>query len=277
MVCGLTGEARRRHDDRVSPYSYDSRLVLLMLAGAGVEATGVMLMDAWRRASRRGRLDRELRKLEGKGLVDRVGGGDLDARVFRLTAAGRQALVDSANPEKQWSRDWDGKWRLVIFDVPQAHTAMRTRLRRKLRELHFGWLQNSVWLTPDRVSRLIRQFGRERGSVESLAFLEGRPVGGETDSELVAGSWDFAKLARLHASYLQVVQLRPARERRSQAQAWTAWLQMEQRAWAEIVRVDPLLPEPLWPGGYAGRVAWNARVEALRAAGEAVVRLGVKA
>jgi len=251
----------------------DSRLVLLFLAGEAVEATGARLLELWRRSSRSGRLHRELHALEAGGLIQRVGTGKLDERVFRLTVAGRQVVTGAVDPEKLWSRGWDGQWRLVLFDVPQAQSSVRNRLRRQLREMRFGWLQNSVWLTPDPLNAITREFAQDSVSVESLLFLEARPVGGENDAELVAGAWDFVKLAALHADYLRIAGLRPVRERRNQVAAWAGWAQIEERAWAQIARLDPLLPEPLWPAGYAGRTAWKARMESQRAASEAFTRL----
>ena len=38
---------------------------------------------------------------------------------------------------------------MVVFDLPEAKNKLRVRLRRFLQEQHFGYLQNSVWITPD--------------------------------------------------------------------------------------------------------------------------------
>lgn len=43
---------------------------------------------------------------------------------------------------------WDGKWRLVIFDVPEKYKKAREALRRKLKDLDFLRLQDSIWVTP---------------------------------------------------------------------------------------------------------------------------------
>jgi len=250
----------------------DSRLFLWLLALDGVEATGAQLAEIWRRASRKGRLDRVVRKLEAAGLVGRTGEGSLDQRLFRLTSVGRSALAGPMDPETLWARNWDGKWRLVLFDVPQSRAAIRTRLRRQLHEMRFGWLQNSVWLSPDPTDQLVQMFGSRQATVESLVFMEARPAGGETDEELVLGAWDFVRLAKVQAEYLQVLRLRPARGRRGEAAAWVAWAQTEQRAWDQVVRLDPFLPEALWPRNYAGRAVWTARREALQAGSQALLR-----
>lgn len=45
-------------------------------------------------------------------------------------------------------KNWDGKWRLVIFDIAQLKKSFREAFRGKLKELGFRPLQKSVWLHP---------------------------------------------------------------------------------------------------------------------------------
>lgn len=45
-------------------------------------------------------------------------------------------------------KKWDGKWRLLIFDIPEKRKIAREALRGKLRELGFCKLQQSVWMHP---------------------------------------------------------------------------------------------------------------------------------
>lgn len=59
-------------------------------------------------------------------------------------------------PEK-----WDGKWRIVIFDIVQPQNLKRNAFRGKIKELGFYPLQKSVWVYPypcqDEIS-LLRDF-----------------------------------------------------------------------------------------------------------------------
>lgn len=45
-------------------------------------------------------------------------------------------------------KKWDGKWRIVLFDVPKKLDRVREAFRLKLRELGFYQFQKSVWLYP---------------------------------------------------------------------------------------------------------------------------------
>lgn len=43
---------------------------------------------------------------------------------------------------------WDGKWRIVVFDIPEKYKRARRALYFKLREMDFYPLQKSVWVHP---------------------------------------------------------------------------------------------------------------------------------
>lgn len=46
------------------------------------------------------------------------------------------------------TRHWDGKWRIVIFDIPEKKRRGRDALRGKMRKLGCVLLQKSVWAWP---------------------------------------------------------------------------------------------------------------------------------
>lgn len=46
------------------------------------------------------------------------------------------------------SKRWDGKWRIVVFDIPEKIRAARDALRIKLCKLGFYELQKSVFIYP---------------------------------------------------------------------------------------------------------------------------------
>ena len=188
-----------------------------------------------------------------------------DARFCRLTAQGRLHALGGRDPEAQWSRPWDGRWRLVLFDVPVEHNAKRSRLRRYLRSRGFGYLQNSVWITPDALLEEIETLRGARVDVESLILLEARPCAGESDGDIVAGAWDFRHINRLYNRHLDVLAAQPTGRlaRAGDAQALRRWAAAERAAWIRAVSSDPLLPQKLLPSDYLGRRAWQGRIRSL--------------
>ena len=57
-------------------------------------------------------------------------------------------------------KKWDGKWRIVAFDIPEKDRIFRDILRRHLREMKFYKLQNSVFLAPFSVEKVILELSR---------------------------------------------------------------------------------------------------------------------
>ena len=237
--------------------------LLQSLAACGGEMAGHTARWILQHTTKSGRLSRELQRLKHLGAITLHHEGALDQRIIRLTESGRIQAGGALDPEALWSRAWDGVWRIVAFDVPQSAGALRSRLRRQLHDHRFGWLQNSVWISPDPVTEFRVQLGESGIAPDSLTFFEARPAGGETAGALVQSAWDFARLRQSHASYLEMLRLHPGR-RTGTAAAWMRWLEMQEKAWHQILRRDPFLPAVLLPQDYLGRTAWAARSSALK-------------
>lgn len=235
--------------------------LVLVLADAAAVTTLAAIERGWRRWFDRKRLARSLAQFETSGLLDRVPVSDGVERLVRLTEAGRLAALGGRDPLAHWGRPWDGRWHLVLFDVPEKRRGLRVKLWRQLRQLHFGYLQNSVWLSPDPPERIRAELKGAEASVEHLVLMEARPDGGESAAALVAGSWDFGRINRNYRRYLEVLDREPPDPT---ARAWRTWLGIEWKAWKSVLRDDPLLPAALLPAGYLGRDAWTRRSARLR-------------
>jgi phenylacetic acid degradation operon negative regulatory protein len=218
--------------------------------------------EGW--AYRKG-LHRQLQRLEKQQWLERHSGPAGD-RLYRLTEPGRIQALGGRDPEACWRRRWDGHWRLILFDVPQARHSTRTKLRRHLRLRGFGYLQNSVWITPHPVTELRALLADGPVDVESLVLLEARPCAGESDAQIVVGAWDFVRINACYAKHQKILTRRPRGRVSSEvaAKAFHYWLREEREAWKGALWHDPLLPGSLLPDGYAGRHAWEARLAAMR-------------
>ncbi|MCR4325812.1 MAG: hypothetical protein NUV59_03320 [Patescibacteria group bacterium] len=88
---------------------------------------------------------RTRRQLSKAGLLVANANGRL-----RLTAKGQSEL--SRLQAKEMLRDrprrWDGRWRILIFDIPEYRKSVRVKLRRTLISVGFMRLQDSVWIYP---------------------------------------------------------------------------------------------------------------------------------
>lgn len=68
---------------------------------------------------------------------------------LRLTSKGRaKFLHEQLRDPDQRRRRWDGRWRLLIFDIPESRKGMRDKIRRTVEGIGFIRLQDSVWIYP---------------------------------------------------------------------------------------------------------------------------------
>lgn len=193
----------------------------------------------------------QLGRLEQRNWVTR-NSKERNDRLYHLSAHGRLHALGGRDPEARWRRTWDGRWRLVIFDIPSGQNAEREWLRRYLRGRDFGCLQNSVWIAPDPMEEERRTLSRGSINVESLVFLEARAGAGESNEEI----------ARRPDGVIKT---------ESAAKKLFRWMSEEREAWLAAIRMDPLLPARLLPGGYLGQKAWRQRIRVMRESAEQAV------
>lgn len=76
---------------------------------------------------------------------------EMDGKKYlRITDAGRKAIAfeQAKVALKNQKKKWDGRWRMVVFDVPEKRRKVRWRLCATMREVGFARLQDSVWVYP---------------------------------------------------------------------------------------------------------------------------------
>ena len=76
---------------------------------------------------------------------------EYDNRGFlRLTATGREELnrLETNDYRIKIPKRWDGRWRVIIFDIKEIRRGDRNLMRHMLGEMGFKRLQNSVWVHP---------------------------------------------------------------------------------------------------------------------------------
>ncbi len=97
------------------------------------------------------KLERALRGLIKKGKVIKTSKGyeitDTGMDEFKRKEFSRYKLI----PKKHW----DGKWRVVCFDIPEKRSGVRRAVQRKLSLLGFYPLQNSVFVSPHPCTELV--------------------------------------------------------------------------------------------------------------------------
>ena len=93
---------------------------------------------------------------------------------FKLTEIGRDWLVKHS-PEEHW--EWDGLWRIVIFDIPETHARVRNILRRRLKEWGFKKWQKSVWASRKPLTKPLRDLVKQLEIDDWVLVIESNSVG----------------------------------------------------------------------------------------------------
>ncbi len=114
----------------------------------------------------RSELGQTLKRLREQGLIEFVDDHKLSVR---LTDPGRSKALLAKVLEPA---EWDGKWRIVIFDIPERRRAARDLLRLKLKQLQFIKWQKSVWATRVDCIDLLRKFIKDVGIGDWVRIIE---------------------------------------------------------------------------------------------------------
>jgi len=132
--------------------------IFLSLYGSAVVAVAVMIPNAARllkyldplvptKRDPVSRIRESLQRLVKRGLVRKAGTGS-GARYVLTKDGEKEAAIRSLIHTAQRKQKWDGKWRVIIFDVWERRRAARDRLRALLIKTGFVRLQDSVWVFP---------------------------------------------------------------------------------------------------------------------------------
>lgn len=97
---------------------------------------------------------------------------------FSLTKEGRRQAgrykIDDLKIKKE--KNWDKKWRILIFDIQDKQKIKREALRGKLKELGLRKLQKSVWVYPYNFKKemtILRDFfGIEKSEMKIITASE---------------------------------------------------------------------------------------------------------
>lgn len=113
--------------------------------------------DGWDYPLKKSELARTIKRLRDRGLVEEV--KLKEDIILKLTSAGED--LGSNEP-----KEWDGKWRIVMFDIPEEKRVIRNLFRRNLKKWGFKHLQKSVWVSKkdvfEKLTNYIKDLGIER-------------------------------------------------------------------------------------------------------------------
>jgi phenylacetic acid degradation operon negative regulatory protein len=207
---------------------------------------------------------RQIQRLEAQAYIESSRDETTGKRVIRLTEKGLAAGRIGWDPDQRWARPWDGKWRMVLFDLPENERSLRDKLRKSLIGAGFGCMQRSVWIAPDPMTEMAAQLRAMVVNAAGLVLLEASPCGGESAADMVQAAWDFKRIDLAWEALAAHLKLVPDGGETQAHQAFQRWSAKERELLQRCLRLDPLLPASLLPSGYRGTKVWKQRGDAIQ-------------
>lgn len=191
-----------------------------------------------------------LQRMCDRGLLVRYRQGrevffGLTPRSTKLLGRGQSDSWRSVDPE------WDGRWTLLTFSIPEDRRQVRHSLRSRLSSAGFGMLKSGLWITPGdaEVATLIADLNVET-DVHSFLGVPAQPT---TVEALAREAYDIDALALRYRVFIN-----RWRDLPSAAHDQLSALLMLQGEWQQIAQGDPRLPlrylPSNWPAPEADRL-----------------------
>jgi phenylacetic acid degradation operon negative regulatory protein len=193
---------------------------------------------------------RSVKRLVDNGYIHMSGKGILSH--YELSDSGRKKLAEKVHSFMNSDFTWDGKWRVVVFDIEERYRRKRDRFRSFIKSLGFGKLQKSIWLTPFPVTEKVEELIQKSGLQDKVLLIETNYVGGIKGKKIVEDVW---KVSLLDLSYQDFI------NRCRIATHLTKDLRQE---FIELICQDPFLPRELLPEGWGRNTAiktYNSLIE----------------
>ncbi len=116
--------------------------------------------------------------LRKRGLIKLVDKNN--QRFIKLTGKGQlEALL--AKVYYPLVAPWDGKWRIIMFDIPEESHAQRDKLRWLLKKQKFYYLQASVYISPHALNREAIQYLKESKLINYIRIIKVEEMDNDKD------------------------------------------------------------------------------------------------
>lgn len=133
----------------------------------------------WNRFNQ-GRLKQLLKRLYDQKVIDITEDGENSC--LKLTNKGKTKFLKFKLEEIMVNHPpkWDGKWRIIIYDIPKEKKTWGEIFRKYLQKLEFLKLQKSVYLTPYRCEDQIEFLRQYYGLGKEIIYIVAQKVENES-------------------------------------------------------------------------------------------------
>lgn len=154
---------------------------------------------------------------------------------FKLTSLGKEKLIRRFPVASIQRKNWDHSFMVVIFDIDEKSRKARDMFRMKLKELGFGLMQKSVWISPYHFEDDLKEFIVASGLDDRVIVLKAQALFVDDIKKLAQKIWKIDEINNLYKEILE-----------SNKNIKDLW-----RDYLAVLSKDPLLPKELLPKDWA--------------------------
>lgn len=192
------------------------------------------------------------------------------ASYLRLTSSGKRKIERDFPLFKIQENKWDRRWRIISFDIDEINKKVRDRFRYKLKELGFGMLQKSVFITPYDITKDFAEFIEEQKLDDYVYIMEASHLLKGDIKSLVNRIWHLEELNERYMVLLDkindLISIRGRGGKLNHGEGKGDYLKSIENkdtknikdiwsSYLEIVIKDPFLPKEVLPQNWLGEKA----------------------
>jgi phenylacetic acid degradation operon negative regulatory protein len=181
---------------------------------------------------------------------------------YYLTKRGTERMEEAAkrifklSPEK-----WDGKWRMLIYSIPEEKRNIRDEIRKELVWSGFGNLSNSTWISPNDLTKQVYSLIDKYDIQEYVHYFISNYDGPHENERLLNACWDISEINQHYSDFICHYQnqyekdaVKLQRNEMTEAECFVERTRLVHE-YRKFLFIDPGLPEELLPKKWLGNDA----------------------
>lgn len=118
-----------------------------------------------------------------EGLIEKQNEGPMTEQesAYQLTEKGFTTLCLQFPFFRYLKEKWDGKWRIISYEIPESKRELRDKLRREMQGWGLGPWHRSFWLTPHPIIETLRQLVSQKEEEKYIQAFEADHTFGERE------------------------------------------------------------------------------------------------
>ncbi|TWD99905.1 PaaX family transcriptional regulator [Peribacillus frigoritolerans] len=181
---------------------------------------------------------------------------------YFLTDRGVQRMDEAANRiYKMKPNEWDGKWRILMYTIPEDKRQLRDDLRKELLWSGFGSFSSGCWISPNDLEKQINRLIEKYDIDEYVDFFISEYKGPKENQSLVEKSWQLEEIENKYEEFIEkyskqfiVHQSIISRDEMSDADCFVERTNLVHE-YRKFLFIDPGLPKELLPSKWNGNHA----------------------